>query len=381
MPADLRRDLLIQWDGAPPLEGAQFIRSADTAAARRFDGLWPGIRKPPNVDGRGDETVSASVEPWVDANGYLAACGRALSPSKAALIAPEAPPDDRVVPYDSLELALIEARVCGGNAILAPDKRLREDLAAHKPEAETAWRSLAATARWLKENEHLLGRPAIPSITLLIEDGADSHTLELANLLFRRNGSPDVSTPAALPAPSPARMVVVAAGLRAITPDLAARLLAHARAGATVVTDDSAPSAWWRRAAGKLQKTQEDREFYPVGKGLIAAYKEKIADPSEFALDCIDLVGHPRRAVRLWNAGSVVPITGMGPGPRQAVLHAINYGGPIDIETQVRVRGIYTRASLLAPGESRKSLECSKRGETTEVMIPKIRRLATVVFG
>ena len=67
-----------------------------------------------------DETASASREPWVDANGYQAGYLRALYPDRPPVLAYL--PDklgDRVVPYDSLELALIEAWVAGGNYIMA----------------------------------------------------------------------------------------------------------------------------------------------------------------------------------------------------------------------------------------------------------------------
>lgn len=374
MAIDYLRDVLIEWEDAPRDAGVQVVKRSDLAAAAVDvrDGLWPGVRKPPNVDGRGDETVSASVEPWIDANGYLAACARTLSPGKTALIAAKPDSEDRVVPYDSLELALIEARVCGGNALLNPDKRFRDDWKGGKPQAQAAWKSLLATARWLREHEQLLGRPAIPAITMLVEPGNDE-SIELANLLFRRNGSPDLKTPATLPAPSPDRIAVVAAGMK-VKAETASKLLAHARAGANVVTDEVSPDAWWRSAVGKPQRSQEDRDFFSVGKGFIVAYKQQVADPSEFALDVIDVVGHPRRAVRMWNASSVVPVGSKG------ILHAVNYGSPIDVDTQARLQGSYTRATLIAPGAQPVKLETYKRGTTTEVLIPSIRRLATILF-
>src|SRR5690349_12030126 len=37
------------------------------------EGSWPGVAREPNVPGRGDETASASREPWVEFSGYWAA--------------------------------------------------------------------------------------------------------------------------------------------------------------------------------------------------------------------------------------------------------------------------------------------------------------------
>lgn len=343
------------------------------------EGLWPGVRKGPNVEGRGDETASASVEPWVDANGYLAACLLALAPGRVPLLGYKADLGDRVVPYDTLELAFIEARVCGGNYVLSPEPRFRAGLDAGKADAVAAWKRLQNTAAWLGENDALLGRPAIPSATVLVE--ATETSFELVNLLFRRNASPQVRALADVPAPSPQRPVIVAAGLGNVPAAIAARILAHADAGAAVMTDDAGPKAWWRTVGARPVKSQEDRDFYRRGKGMIVAYKAPVADPSEFALDVIDQVTHPRRAVRMWNAGAVIGVATEGRRPGEAILHAINYGSPIDDDVQTRVFGNYGKATFVAPGEKTVSLQVFKRGLTTEVMIPRITRLATVIFG
>src|SRR5436309_1643138 len=60
--------------GIPTLAAAdlQFLTLSDLGSAQSgkpvaaTTGLWPGIRRPPSVPGRGDETASASREPWVD---------------------------------------------------------------------------------------------------------------------------------------------------------------------------------------------------------------------------------------------------------------------------------------------------------------------------
>ena len=119
-------------------------------------GLWPGIRSPAK---KGDADIaSASREPWVDANGYLAACQRALGlPATLDYAHTEA---ERGVPFDSLELALIEARVNGGNLVLNVEPRYRAALIANDPKAIEAWQSLARTAAWLRDNEALFAPPS-----------------------------------------------------------------------------------------------------------------------------------------------------------------------------------------------------------------------------
>ena len=49
-------------------------------------------------------------------------------------------------------------------------------------------------------------------------------------------------------------------------------------------------------------------------KVRLSRIKRPIADPSEFALDVIDIITHKRRAVRTWNAPAVIascrPVSG-----------------------------------------------------------------------
>src|SRR6266540_2551469 len=111
MPVDLSRDLILRWNDPDPAHvpllkqtgiTAVLISKRDTAFTAACSaagmatvltsefqfvdmngleaangpnvvlssGSWPGVRRPPSVNGRGDETASASREPWVDANSF-----------------------------------------------------------------------------------------------------------------------------------------------------------------------------------------------------------------------------------------------------------------------------------------------------------------------
>jgi len=378
LPGDLRFLSLEEIHHAGP--GGEVVLQA---------GLWPGISAGPNVVGRGDETASASRQPWLDANGYLVYYLRALFPNRPPVLAYM--PDqkaglgpERVVPFDSLELALIEARVAGGNYILALEPRFREALLGGDAKALAAWRQLGRTAAWLRENARLLGWPILPTITALVEAGEG--TPEMANLLFRQNVSPALVDAANPPPPEPdRRLAVVAVGVRPPKPDVRARILTHAQAGASVIVDAPGEAAWWRHAGLKLLKREQDRDFYQLGRGQLVAYHEEIVDISEFAFDVIDIITHKRRPVRVWNVMTVVPLAtagaGAAPAGEAAVLHAVNYGSPVTWDIMVRVQGIYKKATLLRPEASPVPLQTAKRGYTTEVMIPELARLGTVVFG
>ncbi|MBM3734942.1 MAG: hypothetical protein FJW39_04080 [Acidobacteria bacterium] len=349
------------------------VESAGTVVTR---GLWPGIRDAARQRGGGDETASASREPWVDANGYLVAVERALNPGRTPVLGylPDAKAGvtaQRMIPFETLEIALVEARMNGGNFLLAVEPRYRAALLRKDARALAAWESLGRMSKWLSEHAALFGRPANPVITALVEPGPA--TSELANLLFRRNGSPLIAAAADPPAPGRAQCLV-ASSLKSLTPDQRKRVFAHAEAGATVVID-SAPERW------KLARQERDRDFYSVGKGHVLAYHKRIVDPSEFALDCIDVVSHRHRAARLWNANSVIALSTEGTKPGEQLLLLINYGSAVNEEVQARVAGHFGSAELIAPGAAARPLKTARRGTTTEVFLPALGRCAVVRFA
>jgi hypothetical protein len=352
-------------------------------------GLWPGISRGPSSGSGDDAIASASRQPWIDANGFWAGYLRTLYPARPAVLGylPDSKAGlrpDRSVPFDTLELALAEAWAWGGNYLLAVENRYREALLASDEKALDAWRRLGRTARWLAAHASQFRRPVLPAVTLLVEAG--EATAEIANLMYRQTVSPALAPAASPPSPDPRRLLVlVAVSIRSPEAAAAKRILAHAEAGATVVVDAPGNGAWWRAAGLKPLRNQEDRDFYTLGRGQVVAYKEPIADPSEFAFDVIDFVTHKRRAARLWNAPSIIALAtaapASGPAREGVLLCALNYGAAIDSDVQVRVQGVFAKASLLRPDGPTIPLKTAKRGTTTEVFLPELRRVGCVVFS
>jgi hypothetical protein len=322
-------------------------------------GLWPGTRDAGKRE-RDADIASASREPWVDSSGYLAAFERALEPGTVPVLAHRYDDPERGVPFDTLELALIEARVNGGNFVLSVEPRYRAALERKDSNAMEAWQSLARTAHWLRTNEALFGRPAVPAITAMVERSIASS--EIANLLYRRGASPRLTS--AVPRPEGV-LALVAAGLKSVP----AGAYAVARAGAALVMD-AEPAV-----AAKLIRTDPDRRVFEWGRGRIVAYGKRVQDPSEFALDVIDIVTHRKRAARLWNAPASIPLATEG-----GLLHIVQYGSSPATEVQARVAGHYTSATLLRPESPPLELKIYRRGEVTEVFPPEIRRIGVVAF-
>ncbi len=377
------------------VSGVDGLRKLGDRAGAFGSGLWPGVSAGPSSE---DITAAAaSSQPWVDANGFRIRWLQAVLPRIHPVLAYRPDEDagvssSRLVPYGSLELALAEAWVNGGNYVLAVEPRYREALLGGEEAALAAWRSLGRTARWLREHQELWGRRVFPQITVLADGGEEC--AELLNLMFRQNVSPDVCPAAAPPAPDPERRLeVVAAGIAVPNPEAARRILAHAAAGATVVVDthgDGDP--WWRQGAMKLERDEPDRATYRLGRGRVVAYKGAIEDPSDFALDVVDVVTHQRRAVRIWNAMSAIAVATEGGKAARAIVHLINYSPRVDqrpggrrmgrFDTLVQVDGRYSSAALLVPEESgRLELKTAVRGRRTEILVPRLGRAAVVLLA
>jgi len=350
-------------------------------------GQWPGVTRPPNVRGRGDETASASNLPWVDANGFWIAYLRAMFPNRPPLLGylPDEKAGvkpDRMLPFDSLELALTEAWVSGGNYVLALEPRYREALLKDEPKAKDAWKNLGRAARWLQRNIALFRQRVDPTITNLVEES--EMTAEICNLMFRQNASPAVTRFDAPPPPDPRCLALVAAEIKTPAPALRNRILAHALAGASVITSGPPEKAWWKDSRMKLTKSQEDRDFFAYGKGQVVAYKSEIGDPYEFGLDVIDIVTQRRRAIRLWNGPSMIALATdapkSGPASGKALAIAVSYGRGRG-EVQMRYQGVYGSATLLTPEAEPKTLKAVKRGTMTEIFLQDISHLAVIVFS
>jgi hypothetical protein len=344
-------------------------------------GMWPGVHGgDPNV-------ASATRTLWVDANSFRIACLRALYPGASPILAylpntTAGVSPDRVVPFETLELALAEAWAAGGNYILALEPRYGEALLRGEEKAMTAWRSLGQTARWLREHAGLFRQRALPIVTVLVDH--EFASAEVANLMFRQSLSPALEPASHPPPPDPLRRtVLVAAGIAPPKPEIAARVLAHAQAGSIVVVDGTAASAWWRGGALELVKSQEDRDFYTLGKGQVVAYHE-VGDPGELALDVVDLVTQARRPTRLWNCrGGIALATSApssGPVSGRALLHVVNYSSPVDQPVLARIHGTFTGATVLRPEHPPVDVRVAKRGTNSEVAIPELARVAVVVF-
>ena len=112
---------------------------------------------------------------------------------------------------------------------------------------------------------------------------------------------------------------------------------------------------------------------------------DPVTDPGEFALDLVDMIGQKRRAARLWNCDAGVALATLAPKTGavtgKAALHIINYGQPVDFPVLARIQGNFTRATVVRPEAAPLSVRVARRGSASEVAIPQLGRVGTVVFN
>lgn len=354
----LRPDVVLGADEAIPAEVGRVVR----------DGTWPGVRRPGKRISREEEAASASAEPWVDANGYLVEYFRALTPERPVWMGQKPPAGEEVlVPPGTVELALAEARLAGGNFVVDLPLAWRRQLEAGDEKAYGALAKLASINQWLKQQAAWCGLPALPVVTAWVEMGVA--TREVANLLHRRGACPTLKRVGeAVPAGA---VGLVAAGLKTVPGEL----LAGVSRGGVLVVDQPLSSA------ARKVKEEVDRDFYAWGQGQVVVYRKRVLDPSEFALDVIDLVGHKRRAARVWNAPAVLYMATAGRRTGEAALRLLNYGESRREDVQARIQGHYSKAWLKRPEGADVELPVARRGEMSEVFVPDLGRAAIVQFS
>lgn len=371
------RELLAQQRGLDLyvlLKPEQIHWRIEPARAVLLAGLWPGSRRPdPSLAG-------ATQAAWLDANSYLSAWLRGLFPEREAILGYR--PDeeagiakDQRVPYASVELALAEAAAAGGRWVLTLPDFYRKELLAGEARALEAWNSLLRTAAFLGEHAETFSRPAASRV--VVAAGEFSDCGEILNLLFRHSVSPAVVPGDAIP-PFGEYRILVAVGL-AKHPEAVRAALEFARAGGKVMAAPAAADepAWWRLPGIRKTASEAERESYEFGKGAIIAYREPVGDPGEFALDVVDAMGWRTRDLRLWGTSSVIGLLHRQRGGISVEL--LNYGGWAR-DVLVRVEGRFTRATLRAPGIGPQPLRALQYGTGTEVEIPGVTRLASLLL-
>ncbi|MCS7314947.1 MAG: hypothetical protein RMI94_11195 [Bryobacterales bacterium] len=358
------------------LDAARIGLRTHTAHAVLRAGAWPGAQRPEPGQ------ASATQRAWVHSNLHLLAWLRAVFPDRTALLSYRPDEDGDAAtgqrtPYWSAELALAEAAVAGGSAILTLPESLRRSLPAAQGMAREAWESLVQASRFLREQGEAFRAPLGLRVAALA--GPLEESAEVLKLLFRFNVSPAI-VPVTRPGPLAGYRVVLAIGLREDS-QAARAALEFARSGGTVLAIPASANErpWWRAAGLRKVKADDGRDICFLGKGTLIVYQSAAGDPGEIAEDVLDALGWTRRDLRIWGTDTVIGLLRRRPGGGISV-DLLNYGGRGG-EFLIRLEGKFAAAELRQPGEGPRPLRAAVRGSGTEIEMPRIRRVARLLLA
>jgi hypothetical protein len=338
-------------------------------------------------------TAGATESVWLDANTSLVAQLRALHPGRRAVLGyrPDKDggvPETRSVPVRSAEVALADAFSAGGNVVLSLPWNYREGLLKEDSRAVEAWKSLAAVHAFVRSAAAIADAPLAGRTAVLC--GSIEESGEILNLAFRKNLCP-VAMPAAAPGALTAeRFDVVAAANVVMTQAAVENVARFAVSGGAVLAapagTEKAP--WWTTRGWKKLRTEEDRDVYAAGEGVVYGYHTLILDPGAFALDLKEVAGQRSEPgvglknldLRIWSADTVLGVLHrLTPASLAVVLTA--YGNLPRHDFLISVRGRYRRGSIRQAGSpTAQPVELMARAGRVEINLAQLSRVAVLTL-
>jgi hypothetical protein len=356
-PADLLAGTAVELaDPAAPGSGVSVVK-----------GVWPGVR----MSRGGDANAGPTGVAWVDSNGWLARLTSALHPGNAVWIDAPPPANTRLAAGSYL-VAMADAAASGARWIVSLDDTLAAGMAARKPEALSAWKTIAAAARFFADRREWAGW-APEAVVGVVSDFTGKNEFlgqELLNLLDRAGEHYRILLKHHLPADPFAGLRAVLYADQEPPPDaLRKAILAYVEAGGLLIATPTWGEAPGKPAAGE---THPRFSFKILGKGRIAIAAQP-DDPYVLANDTVVLVSHRYDIVRCWNSGAFASFYAVAPGRRKAVVHLLYYANRGPDAASVRVTGPWRSAAFSTveqPAARPAKLEIQK--DAVEVYLPQV---------
>ncbi|NWF85141.1 MAG: hypothetical protein HXY18_15090 [Bryobacteraceae bacterium] len=369
------------------LTAEQIDQDVRPAQAVLRHGVWPGIAA-------GDTGAAGATESvWLDANSSLVAHLRALYPWRSAVLGyrPDKDggvPETRSVPARSAEVALADAFSAGGHVVLSLHGDYRNGLLKGEQRALDAWKSLAEAHEFMRGARALADAPLAGRTAVLC--GGIEETGEILNLAFRKNLCPVAISAAAPPPLSTANFDVVVAANIELKPAVVENAARFAASGGAVLAAPAGEekSPWWTTRGWKRIHSEEDRDLYAAGKGLVYGYHSLILDPGAFALDLKDAIARQSQPqgglknldLRIWAADTVLGVLHrVSPSSVAVVLTA--YGNLPRRDFLISVRGRYRRAAIREVGSpGARPVRLMPRAGRVEINLTQMSRVAIVTL-
>lgn len=346
-------------------------------------GVWPGIApRDPGASG-------ATEAVWLNANASLVAYLRAMYPNRPAVLGyrPDKDagvPETRSLPPRAMEVVLADAYAAGGYVVLSVPESFRKGLLAGEARMTSGWKELAKLAAFQAAHREVVQKPGYARTLVIAGDLEQSG--EVLNLAYRRNLCPQVVAASQVPALSPAQVDVVVAANVPLPAPVIANLKRFAAAGGTVLAApaEGDKTRWW--TGGRKIESEEERDKYALGRGLVYGYHDPVLDPGTFALDLKDAYaeksaptdGPKNLDVRLW-AADTIQVVLHRTGPKQLAAVLTSYGNPPNHDFLISFRGRYRSASMIDPARPEKQpLTLMPRTGRMEINLKQAGRSAII---
>ncbi|MGC4048266.1 MAG: hypothetical protein QM757_00915 [Paludibaculum sp.] len=326
---------------------------------------------------------------WLDANASLVAHLRALYPNRPAVLGyrPDKAagvPETRSLPPRAMEVVLADAYAAGGFAVLSFPESFRKGLLAGETRMTAGWKDLTQLAAFHAAHRDVVRQPGHARTLVIAGDLEQSG--EVLNLAFRRNLCPRVVAAAQVPALSSAQLDVVVAANIPLPAPLIANLKRFVSAGGTVMAApaEGDKTRWW--SGGRKLESEEERDKYSLGRGLVYGYHDQVLDPGTFALDLKEAYaeksmptdGPKNMDVRLW-AAETIQVVMHRTGPKQIAAVLTCYGNPPNHDFLISFRGRYQSATISDPSRpDREPLTLMPRTGRTEINLKRVGRSAII---
>ena len=118
----------------------------------------------------------------------------------------------------------------------------------------------------------------------------------------------------------------------------------------------------------------------PADPRQIVLNQDQIAKLNEIWHELNSLLGNRNPGGKVYNAPGTISNLVAGAAGRPVVLQFVNYSDyPVE-DVTVRLPGRFDGAKLLAPGEAPRTLELFEEDGITEISLPKLGVVATIVL-
>jgi hypothetical protein len=323
-----------------------------------YQGVWPGVQ----VETSGSTKAAPSGAPWIDTNTGFLRFVRAAT--KSTVWIANTPPQQLVVTTDRYMQAISDAEMNGARWVIALDADFSKRLLAREPVALKDWTLISNHLAYYEHHNEWRGLKPAGELAL-VTDVASGGLLSggiLDMIATKHTPVRPIPTRHLDDASIKNSKMAVDVDAATLTPEQKDVLRRFTRAGGTLL---SAPPGWKFPELKPEQITLSDNDV-------------KVLD--EIWKELNTMTGRRNLGARLFNVSSMLSNLLQSPDGKETLLQLVNYSGfPVENVT-VHMLGKFSKARLMMPDGTNKTLPVYDNEEGTGIDIDKIGVSATLLL-